>query len=707
MSYQRIQAQLTQREFPFNFSELSGTVVYADQKLLARAAGGSFAGKQAEQQMGVPQAYYMENCVPISRGYSSVMFKTVLPATDFLLGTITYQEALKGERGELAFMVTTTIGQFVLDIPTETWYDVTRGVGAEATVYAANVLGTSYVFIRGYGIYRYNFDTHQLDRATAKGIDIGVIAGMVAAGTLLVLWDNNNTFFWSSFTDPLDFVPSLSTGAGSTNVVAITSKIVTCAPYGEDFIIYTRENMVAARQTGDINFPLRFQEIIGSNGIWDRTHIGVPPTATPHIAWTNTGFQEINLEQATMAWPELRDGITRGVRILFDTIKGTPYVDRGPIPTVRVSFCSSNFVCVSLRYDGEDSFSEAFVYDISLGRWGKLNVPHQYIVENPIVRIFGGYTYQDMRNEYLTYADLRANNNRYFDICSNIDTTAGDPGIRFGILQADGALFQGQPHEAESLVYTPDSPASVPRLFLGKYKLTQNNSCRVDTVYLRGLANGLIRLHSHMVNGDFIGVTDNASPIRHQEGAWALYAEADAVSIEVEGAFTLTEVSLHMYNSGIAYAHGNERAKKYVSYISSGMFPLYVAEEKEASGEIGSFLDVLAMSLVSVELDPYIIRASAEAYLGYTAVDVSAVEIDLEVIRASTEDPLALSEISLQNLEVRSVITRLLSDEGLATPSHAIQGTEIKRIVLRLPTESAIRSSANTPSTSLISVILE
>lgn len=707
MAFLRVDAQLVNAEFPFNFRELSRTVIFADQKKTIRGAPSGFLGNQGEQQFGVPQAYYMDNVVPISRGYTSVSYKEILPQSPVVQGNIIFQGQLQGEAGELAFFVNTVEGQYILDVGTETWHDVTVGYGADVVATIANVLGASYVFLRGYGLYRYDYQNFVLEPVEAKGLDIGNIIGMVGAGNMLVFWDLHSTFFWSSYLDPLDFVPSLATGAGSSNVVAITSRIVTCEPYGEDFLIYTRNNVVAARQTGDINFPFVFREVVGSNGIWDRTHVGVPPTANAHVAWTNTGFQQITLEQATPIWPELRDGITRGIRITFDEFQGQPLLEHGPIPTVRIAFCSSNFVCISLRYEGEADFTEAYIFDILLGRWGRLKIPHQYIIENPIVRIFGAYTYADLRADYATYGDLRNNGNRYFEITSRVDTTAGDPGIRFGIFQSTGVLWQGAPFEAETRIYTQDSPGSVPRIFLGKYKIDERNSISLDSVALTRLHNGTVRAHGHLQNGSFVSVVDTSKELRQQPGVYAIKAEADSVSIEVEGSFVLTSVAFDCHTAGHGYAHGTERSKKYSSYIVSYNFPLYVADPEDAA------LPVSACQLEDMEIRKLVHNITQDyredTVFAATACILEELFIQPVTYRLSVNDSqdvgLPATSCTLDALDVTPVVYRI-ADTGsenivYAATEMALEDLEVVRQVVRMPVEQTLLGDVALPATNM------
>ena len=67
-----VKAKLTQAGFPFNFSEIAGTVLAAsalDQNLQA-------GGEQVATE--VPQAYFMQNVLPVQRGFQSAHFTSVL-----------------------------------------------------------------------------------------------------------------------------------------------------------------------------------------------------------------------------------------------------------------------------------------------------------------------------------------------------------------------------------------------------------------------------------------------------------------------------------------------------------------------------------------------------------------------------------------------------------------------------------------------------
>jgi hypothetical protein len=292
MSLRRVKADLTNRQFPFNFRELSSTVVLADARDLPRATPPGFSGQGAEQQAGVPQAYYMENVLPTSRGYGSVHYTQVVPPIPGIVGTVHKQFEMRGDAAGLAIMAVTETNQYVFDALTQQWYNVTITNNSYSEIYIANVRDACYILISGDRMYQFNFVDRTLAPVETLGIDIAAMQGMSASGTIITLWDSYNRIYWSSIFDPLDFVPSLATGAGSQDVVAITSKITTIEALGEDFIIYTKSNAVAGRSTGDVQFPFIFSEIVGSQGIFMRDHVAYLTNSNTHIIWTGTGFQQ-------------------------------------------------------------------------------------------------------------------------------------------------------------------------------------------------------------------------------------------------------------------------------------------------------------------------------------------------------------------------------------------------------------------------------
>lgn len=588
MTLQRFHADVTSAKFPFNFAELSSTVVLADSRELARSTPPGFSGQEAEQQTGVCQAYYMENVLPIARGYSSVHFSPAIPEIPSIDGTIQKQYTLIGSGLGIAWLVLTEYSQYLYDAATQVWSELELVDNPYSEIFVANVQGNTYILVSKGALYQYDYSTKSIVEVTAKGIDIGNISGMLGVGNYVILWDDFGTVFNSSALDSLDFVPDLATGAGSTKVTAITTEIVTAESLGDSFIIYTRNNAVAARSTGDVQFPFVFSEIIASDGIVKRDHIAYDTNAGVHICWTGKAFQQVTVEQAQYIWAELRDGISRGLDIKLNLLTEQPEVSYIASFDLRLQFCTNNFMCVSLRTPADTTFKQAYVYDRTLQRWGRLVVDHNFIIDNPIVPVSGIYTYADLESDYPTYGaiDDAIPPKIYFDIESKITLGSAQTGTSLGIVTSTGALFNAALSESRNFEGTLTGiNAALPRIFFGKYKLTRDLGMQLTGVILNKLHNGRLVAHRHLYSGAYAGKDEALFEVLEQPNFWNLISCADSISLEINGTFTVTDILMQAIAAGGNFQFGVPQRKKFYNYIATVPYPVDVVEELTASYE--------------------------------------------------------------------------------------------------------------------------
>jgi len=588
MTIRRLSADLTSREFPFNFNELSSTVVLNNGSELSRSTPNRFSGAQSEQQMGIPQGYYMENVVPISRGFASVSYKQTLPPIPGIVGVVKKYYELRGDTAGLALLAVTDTKQYVYDAYTVQWYDITVTSNSYSAIYVANVKEECYIFVTGDKVYRYDFGSRTLVPVTPTALDIGAMAGMFSSGIILGFWDQNNRIYYSSVFDPLDFVPSLSTGAGSQNVVSVVAKILTIESLGEDIIIYTNENASSGRATGDVQFPFFFKEIEGSEGAYSRDNIAYDSNAGLHLVWTGNAFQQVTVTEATYIWPELRDGITRGLKITLDPLLEQPVVSYAGRLDVRMQFCSNNYVAVSLRETGDSVFREVYVYDQTLQRWGRLVVDHMFVFDNPIVPLINGYTYAELEAEYATYAaiDNHVPPLIYFDIESGITRAENPPGINFAILGTDGRVHLAATSETAN--FRGDNvgiTAAQPRIFLGRYKIDRDSGYMLEAVVVNNLINGRLVAQGHLYSGSFVRKDEEFFEVPDQPGYYNLRCNADSVTVEVNGTFVLTTLLLEGAAAQGQQNFGVPPRKKFYNYINTVTYPVYVVDAIVMSGQ--------------------------------------------------------------------------------------------------------------------------
>lgn len=650
MTLRRLSADLTSREFPFNFQELASTVVLNQGSEISRSTPNRFSGNQSEQQMGIPQGYYMENVVPISRGFASIAYTQAIPPIPEVVGTVERYYELRGDAAGLALLAITATNQYVYDAYTVQWYDITITSNSYSTIYVANVKEECYIFVTGDKLYRYDFGSRTLVPVIPTALDMGAMVGMFSSGVVLGFWDTFNRVYYSSVFNPLDFIPSLSNGAGSQNIVAVIAKILTIESLGEDIIIYTKKNAVSGRATGDVQFPFFFSEITGSEGAYDRNNIAYDTNAGIHLVWTGNAFQQLTVTEATYIWPELRDGITRGLKITLDPLLEEPVLSYAARIDVKMQFCSNNYVAISLRETGDSVFREVYIYDQTLQRWGRLVVDHMFVFDNPIVPLLAGYTYDELEAEYETYAmiDEHVPPLIYFDLESGITQAENPPGINFAILSADGRVHLAA--TSETADFRGDNVgivAAQPRLFMGRYKIDRDSGLMLEAVIVNNLINGRLVAHGHLYTGVFVRKDEEFFEVPDQPGYYNLRCNADSVTVEVNGTFVLTTLLLEAASAQGQHNFGVPPRKKFYNYINSMPYPVYVDEDNVQH----------SISIIAADLDEIILFAYGDVDSVSHTISIPYIELrDITQTLTIAPENNALHTISITGAVLQDIL---------------------------------------------------
>lgn len=553
MTQRTFHAELNSREFPYNFRELSSTVVFNQGSEIQRGIPGGFAGADAEKNFGVCQAYYLDNVMPISRGYSSVAFNSVVPPIGSISNIIASFDII-GEGDQIALFVATQTSAYVYDPNGGQWQQLDIGATSPELVSYALVKEVTYIYY-GYSVYIYNFEGQQLEPQTLVGIaDPSLIRGIAAAGAQMIAWDESN-IYTSSVLNPLDFniVDGLSTGAGVTGVLALKGVIVACLSLGQDFIIYTNRNAVSGRQTGSLQFPFVYKEIRGSAGISTVNHVAYNSNNESHIAWTPSGFQEINLEAAQYIWPELSDGITRGLRTFVDSDFGLPELLRCNQIDVKINFLSNRWLVVSTRdaiLENEGYYTDGYVLDTLLGRWGKLTVPHVSVLQFGLPEVFNQYTYDQFGLDYQLYDDIPVEL-VYAQLRNNDEVSTSEAGNNLGLLREDGSLYTVSWSETSQFRGGIEIiGAARPRIIFGKYKAFRTRGMVHQSLKVNKLHGANIKLYGHDYTGRYVDIKDDLVQNDLHTGQWFGRLNADSISIGFDGEFIISDLSFVSSDSG-------------------------------------------------------------------------------------------------------------------------------------------------------------
>lgn len=572
----RFHVNLTNREFPHSFVELGSTVVISNMLEANRPQVGGFNGTGAEQSAGICQAYFMQNVLPTTRGYSSVSFQQKLPPIAGI-NEIPELQILRGSGQNVAMHAALGGAQYVFDPRVGSWQVFPLGTVTVVQPFYALVKERTFIFYPELGlVYEYDFDAQDMVLVAISGLDLLEMQGICAAGPYLIFWDASRVY-WSAVLDPTDFVPSLATGAGSTAVLDISSKIVMCAGLSGGLIIYTATNAVAGRLTNNVQFPFLFREIRGSAGIADRHHLAANTTTQTHITWTASGFQQLSFEGAEYAFPELSDGIIRGILSELDPLYLRPILTRHSNLDVRVNFASNRWLCISLRtaVDAADGvpYRLAYVLDLVLGRWGRLDVPHRQVMEYAAPEFYLAYTYQMLADNYPTYGDLLGVPYSEFLVRERI--AAPQPNENFGIVLSSGAVYRVALAEAnEFAVDDTGLVAAEPRIFLGKFKVFRSQGAKFQNFRMAGAFAVDSRAHGHDQSGAFVRTTPPLTEHPRQPGTFYGRLAANAFSLELIGQFHLTDLVVEATEAGMRNQRFDSDSDVVGVYV--GDSPVYV-----------------------------------------------------------------------------------------------------------------------------------
>jgi len=522
--------------FPFNLLELATPV------LVAR----SWEKGDTEKRSNQCHAFFMQNCLPVANGFNSVHYTKVI-------NKHTYPQYL-----DRCFALRTADGQVALYSPASgTNYIYTKATGNwekfpfvtsvdSSAISIAYLKGTTYVCYPGIGLFVYDFDTNTFNQQTVIAVDFNNIKGVCAAGGYLLLW-TDTSIAWSSLTNPLDFTPTTG-GAGSSSLLSARGPIVTVLPAKDGVVVYTSVNAVAGNVTGNINFPFAFKEIAGSAGLATSRHATGDSTAETQIAWTTSGIMEVGGGNAQAAWAEISDSIAQNIYMSCGS-DGYPYLSRVTQIDVSINTIGQRYITISLKNkDADVEYAFAYVYDLVLRRWGRIDIPHIDIFEYRAPEFVKDFTYDDLGEQ--TYDDL--GELTYDQLSVKLENKTAQFGTTFGIVNALGAVHIALGSQVKNLDTLEDatSGAAVPKLMLGRYRLIRPNAIQSISFDVNAAANTAgIKVIAHDEQGDFIRSVGTVTSPR-STGKWFARCTGASLSVDISGRFCLTGANFSFVDAG-------------------------------------------------------------------------------------------------------------------------------------------------------------
>lgn len=411
MAHNQLRVNLSASAFPFA-TELWGRSIIVPQidenyeKVLVSPADIS-------KDKGIPQAFYMHNVMPTAQGYQAIGYDVVAnpPAAP---GPFNFDTAfpLQNSNGNRFLFVPANGTNWIYDTTQGGWIKFPFAAGTLSAinppiVTTAFVNGQTYIFYANYGCFKYNDAAVTFDSVALSGLTVANISGICNANGYMIAYSvtAHPAVLWSNSSNPTDFVPSLITGAGSTDVQGIQGQILVCLPISGGFIVYCTKNAIAATYTNNAEVPYSFLEVPGSGGISDPEQVSWQANLGYHQVWSSYGAQQISLSGAAVnTFPELTDFMAGNLFEDFDEVSllfSQVYLTT-PLFT-RMTVVENSYMILSYGQT-QGQFTHAIVYDMTLARFGKVKIPHVDCFQWNEPGVIGALTYAELG--FQTYAQL-------------------------------------------------------------------------------------------------------------------------------------------------------------------------------------------------------------------------------------------------------------------------------------------------------------
>lgn len=549
MAKYRFKGALNEVSFPMVSVLQTRTVIQPQQDINVRTPRNP-SGTEDYTDYSIPQLLYCENVVPTGEGLQSVGYSEViagLPNSAVFDQAITLRDAdennfLFAPAGGLNYIYTGVSG---------TWTSTNPITGAEsAAVTRAYVNGRTFVCYKALGVYEYDSVLGTFNKQTLvlpPGIAESDISGIGGSSNYLILFTKIQVLY-SSLVDPLDFVPSLTTGAGNAIPQDVKGQIIAVLGIAGGFIIYTTKNAVAAVYTNNNRSPFTYKEVNNAGGILSYEQVTSDQNPGPHYAWTTGGLQKITIQGSEPVSAEVSDFLAGRLWEYYDgglnslvQVKNTEAEF-----TTKLTYISSRWLVISYDTQGSPgSFNYALIYDVVLKRWGKLKIDHVDCFSYPYPNLAGDLSYDDLVT--ISYSDL--------------DTTSYDQ-LSFGInpivtsklsvafLSNDGAV------QLMTMDYNKTTQQDGVAIF-GKFQLVRSNLLTIQQLELEGLYQGndaqtAAIYASVSLKGNKPDIVKEMKKLS-QDGGFAKYAKRLTgvnASILVLGTFALSSYILEVTQDG-------------------------------------------------------------------------------------------------------------------------------------------------------------
>lgn len=333
-----------------------------------------------------PSPFWVENVMPITNGIASVGKSEHLPKDALPIGLIDLDIPEDAEvytvlnpGGASTYLMYYNGKILTFNRDGTVWVEQVN-IGDTAFQLSVFYLkGITYVFHKELGL-----KTLDTNFALVDAVMVGLVAGdlrYVTAAVSYMICVTDSAVIWSSPNNPLWFTPNTTgnnDGAGSTSVLTLRGNIQTCLPTPKGFNIYTDQNIVVGRFSGNSKNPWIFTESPNSSGVFSNKHVTFKSNLPVHYVWTDMGIAEVGPQGTELVFPELTEFISGNIIERYNVLTNTLDQEKNVQLSVTLNFVNNRFLTVSY---GIDRTIKEFIllYDILLKRWGKITIRHRAV----------------------------------------------------------------------------------------------------------------------------------------------------------------------------------------------------------------------------------------------------------------------------------------------------------------------------------------
>lgn len=487
-----------------------------------------------------PQLIFAENVMPIPRGLTSISYT---PKISGIPGVVTFSQAgtYRTSTGAVGYWAKTSDDKlYTSPVTGVSWTEVTgAGWPTNWTISIAKINGDTYFYVSYFGCYKFT-NTGAISAVTLNGLTPSAVRGIAASVGRLFAY-SATTLFGCSEVDPLDFIPSTSTGAFSSRIQYVRGDIIMVEGASFGLFIYAKENVVSAQETGNSAAPYLFTEVENSSGISDLELVASAPGLDAVYAFGSGGFQLVAVKQAVPIFPEVGDFMA--LRTLETYNYQTHKIEQATFLSrllVKINYVSNRYLVVSY---GVLSLTHMAVYDTAIKRWGKLRKDHVdvFTVTEPLTV-----------GSYLTFLQVMVPANTMLIPAVNVksqSSTALSNQDTFAVIDKSGGISLVD----FNLIGSTELTAVA---VFGRIQLRRGRECILQDAYIEGLGGG----HPRYV-GDSVAYRPQMyeAPLQMYEeyydsqtmsGHYLGDSPAICHNLHIEGMFDLTGLSVVLTPDG-------------------------------------------------------------------------------------------------------------------------------------------------------------